>query len=88
MFVNVYFQVEKISQSLTKNYEIKIFSQLLEMCDLHKEIKMVSVKREIEMHKDQQFLSNYCCETYVALPLLKCKSMVDSEGNKINLKRY
>jgi hypothetical protein len=86
--VRVYFELSKLSQSLSKNYSIKIFNELLSLCD-HPKMKMVSEKKAIEMHKETQFLNNYSCETYIALPLLDSEEdFKHQKGNRVNVKRY
>lgn len=48
MFIDAYFHVEKLLQNITKNYEIKIFNQLLQLSDSHPKFKLKkSIKKEI-----------------------------------------
>ena len=61
MFINVYFQLEKIRQNLTKDYSLKIFNQLLDQCDRHHKINLTSIKNDIQTHKNEQFVGNYSC---------------------------
>jgi hypothetical protein len=88
MFVRVYFGLEKLHQNFSKNYSIKVFNELLLFCNRFPKIKMASVKKDIETHKETQFLSNYNCETYIALPLIKAKVLRENDGSRIHLKRY
>lgn len=87
-FVRVYFELSKLSQALSKNYSVRIFNELLGLCD-HPRVKMVSEKKAIESHKDAQFLNNYSCETLVALPLLDSEEDFKYlKGKRINVKRF
>ena len=51
-------------------------------------MKMVSIRKDLEMHKETQFLNNYSCETYIALPLLKNERVGENRNIKINVKRF
>ena len=86
-FISIYFQLEKSRQSITKDYNLKIYYELINLCDYSSSIAVLSSRRKmIEMHISEQFFNTWSVKTYISMPL--CALENSKRLVRGNIKRY
>ena len=87
-YVEIYFNISILYQNFHKEYNLKIYYTLIELCEGFTNISGInSIKKMIEEHLNNQFFNTWTCTIFMACPLVE----IERKNNNIekkNIKRY